>query len=289
MAAEPRTPEAVEHAAEAVEHAAEFDPGGMIMHHILDSNEIEIPFFTDFTGKSLHLPEIHLFGQDFSITKLTVMMWIVAVGLLFMFWRAAKRSHEPVPRGFRNFAEIFILYIRDEVARKCIGEKDGDRYLPYLLTTFFFILGCNLLGLIPGGATATGAISVTATLALISFLVTQMAGIRNYGLGGHIKNLVPHGLPKAILPIIIPVEILGMFTKPFALAIRLFANMTAGHVVILSLVSFVFILKTPFVAIGTVPFSLFIGVLELLVAVIQAFIFTMLTALFIGMSAHPAH
>ena len=282
MAAEAQVHEA---AGQAAEHAAAYDPGGTIMHHLLDAREFPIPFTHDVIA----LPEIHLFGLDLSITRLTIMMWIVAVVLLLVFRRAASKVNEPVPRGIRNVAEVFILYFRDEIARKSIGEKDGDRYLGYLLTTFFFILGCNLLGLVPFMSTATGNISVTATLAICSFLMTQLAGIRNYGVAKHFKNLVPEGLPPAILPILIPVEILGMFTKPFALAIRLFANMTAGHVVILSLVSFIFILQTPFVAIGTVPFSLFIGMLELLVAFIQAYIFTMLTALFIGMSAHPAH
>jgi len=167
--------------------------------------------------------------------------------------------------------------------------EQPDRYLGYLLTTFFFILACNLLGLVPGMATATGSISVTAALAGMAFIMIQGAGIREYGLFGHFKNLVPHGLPIAVVPLILPVEVIGMFAKPFALCIRLFANMTAGHVVIVSFISLIFILKTAWVATISVPFVLFIDLLEILIAFIQAYIFTMLTALFIGMSAHPAH
>lgn len=276
----------VGHAAEqAVEHGeGAYDAGASIMHHILDAPALEVPF----TGRQIPLPQLHLFGQDISITKNVVMMWIVAALLLLLFVAAARRSGERVPRGLRNLLEVFVIFVRDEIARKTIGPG-ADRYVPYLLTTFFFILGCNLLGLVPGMATATGNISVTMTLALISFVMTQFAGIREYGVVKHFVNLVPPGLPSWILPILIPVEILGMLTKPFALMIRLFANMTAGHVVILSLISLIFILETPFVAFGSVPFALFINLLEILVCFIQAYIFTMLTSLFIGMAAHPAH
>jgi len=276
----------VGHAAEqAVEHGeGAYDAGASIMHHILDAPALEVPF----TGRQIPLPQLHLFGQDISITKNVVMMWIVAALLLLLFVAASRRSGERVPRGLRNLLEVFVIFVRDEIARKTIGPG-ADRYVPYLLTTFFFILGCNLLGLVPGMATATGNISVTMTLALISFVMTQFAGIREYGVVKHFVNLVPPGLPSWILPILIPVEILGMLTKPFALMIRLFANMTAGHVVILSLISLIFILETPFVAFGSVPFALFINLLEILVCFIQAYIFTMLTSLFIGMAAHPAH
>lgn len=261
-----------------------FNAGELIMHHISDAHEIEIPF----TGSAIHLPRFEVNGIDFSITRNLVMMWIACAILLLVGWRASRRAKDQVPTGVRNVLEMLILYIRDEMARKNIGHG-GDRYLPYLLTTFFFILTCNMLGLVPGMATATSSISVTATLAAISFVMTQAAGIREYGVVKHFANIVPHGLPAWILPILIPVEILGMLTKPFALAIRLFANMTAGHVVILSLVSIIFIMKNAAWAGMSVPFTLFIYCLELLVAFLQAYIFTMLTSLFIGMSAHPAH
>jgi F-type H+-transporting ATPase subunit a len=278
---------AAEHgAAEAAAHGGEtFDAGSMIMHHILDAPEFEIPFSG---GQYVHLPTLDLGFLQLPITKAVVMMWIASVFLLLLFWRAARSAKDPVPRGLRGGLEVLILFVRDEIGAKCIG-KGHERYTGYLLTTFFFILTCNLLGLVPGMATATSAISVTAALALIAFLMIQLAGIRNYGVAGHFKNLVPHGLPPAILPIMIPVEILGMLTKPFALCIRLFANMTGGHVIILSLIGLIFILEHVAVAAVAVPFALFIYVLELLVAFIQAFIFTLLTALFIGMAAHPAH
>ena len=187
----------------------------------------------------------------------------------------------------RNMLEVLIIYIRDEVGRKAIGEG-FERYTGYLLTTFFFILGCNLLGLIPGLATATGNISVTATLAIIAFIMYQYSGIRNYGLVGHLKNLVPHGLPLWLVPMMFFLEFLTLFIRAFALCVRLFANMMAGHVVILAFISLIFILgalSAP-VAVG---FALFVHFLEVLIAFLQAYIFTMLTASFIGMSAHPAH
>jgi F-type H+-transporting ATPase subunit a len=270
---------------QAAEGAAEpFNAGHLIMHHILDSHEIEIPF----TSKVIHLPQIHLGPLDISITRNVVMMWIASALLLLFFWLAARRAKDPVPSGLRGLLEVLIVFLRDEVARKMIGPE-ADRYLGYLLTTFFFILSCNLLGLIPGMSTATSSISVTATLAAIAFVMIQVGGIREHGFVHHFKNLVPHGLPAWLLPVMIPVEILGMFTKPFALCVRLFANMTAGHVVILSLISIIFILKTAFMAGVSVPFVLFIYLLELGVCFLQAYIFTMLTSLFIGMAVHPAH
>ena len=169
-----------------------------------------------------------------------------------------------------------------------MGEA-GRRYLPYLLTVFFFILFCNLLGLIPFAATATGNVSVTAALALMSLIMIQVGGIREHGLKHHLQNLIPPGLPVWLLPIMIPVEIMGQLTKPFALCIRLFANMTAGHIVILSFLSMIFILKSLFVSPISIFFALFISLLELFVAFLQAYIFTMLTSLFIGMSIHPQH
>ena len=269
----------------AVEHGdAPFEAGDLIMHHILDSHEIEVPF----TTKVIHLPRIEVGGVDLSITRNVSMLWVASVVVLVLFVLAARRSKEAVPRGLRGALEILILYIRDEVARKAIPHG-SDRFLGYLLTTFFFILTCNLLGLIPGMSTATSSISVTAALAGIAFLVIQLAGIRQNGLVQHFKNLIPHGLPAWVVPILLPVEILSMFTKPFALCMRLFANMTAGHVVILSLISLIFIMKSAWVSLISVPFALFVFLLEILVAVLQAFIFTLLTANFIGMSAHPAH
>lgn len=260
-------------AAAAAEHGGgAFDPGAEIMHHILDAPVIPI----------------HVGGFDLSITKAVVMMWIVSGVLLALFAVAARRAKDPVPSGLRNLLEALLLFVRDEIARKNIAHG-ADRYVGFLATTFFFILVCNLAGLVPGAFTATGVISVTASLAIIAFVMIQWGGIREFGLAGHLKNLLPPGLPWWIVPLMIPVEILGVFAKPFALAVRLFANMTAGHVVIYSLIFIIFIMKNALWAGMSVPFALFIYVLEILVAFLQAFIFTLLSALFIGMSVHPAH
>jgi F-type H+-transporting ATPase subunit a len=277
------------HAAQAAGGAegaqgAGFDAGHYILHHILDAQTIEIPW----SGKEIHLPTLHLGGFELPITRNVVMMWIASAILLVLFTLAARRAKEPVPRGLRNVLETLMLWVRDEIARKNIGHG-ADRYLPFLLTLFFFVLTCNLLGLVPGMATATSAIGVTASLATMTLGMIQFAGIREYGVLKHFKNLIPHGIPWWLLPIMIVVELLGVLSRPFALAIRLFANMTAGHVVILSLIGIIFLLETPWVGLAAVPFSLFIFLLELLVAFIQAYIFTMLASLFIGMSAHPAH
>jgi F-type H+-transporting ATPase subunit a len=252
---------------------------GWILHHILDSNE--------FLG--LHLPQIHIFGLDLSITKHVLFMWIAALLLILVFRRMASAyKKSPVPGGFGNFLEVMVIFVRDDIVKPAIGSG-YERFLPYLLTIFFFILTCNFLGLLPEGATATSNISVTATLAVISFFFIQAGGIIKNGFFGYFKGLMPHGIPLWLIPIMFVVEILGLFTKPFALAVRLFANMTAGHIVILALLGLIFILKTIYVAPVSVAFALFIYLLEILVALIQAYIFTMLSALFIGMAVHQEH
>lgn len=286
--------EAVQHGAEAAHAAAEhgalgFDAGGEILHHILDSNEWHL------YGMNIHLPKLpEVFGIDLSITKHVVMMWIAGL-IVLLLARLALRRPALVPTGLRNAFEVLVLFIRDEVARKSIPEH-ADRFVSYLLTTFAFIVTCNLLGLVPGMATATGNISVTAGLALIAFGMIQIGGIREYGPLTHLKNLLPPGLPAWLVPLMFVLEFLSMFIKPFALCIRLFANMMAGHVVILAFISLIFILAAVFSpAIGlaaspvAVGFALFVHLLELLVAFLQAYIFTMLTAQFIGMSVHPSH
>ncbi|HKQ62326.1 MAG TPA: F0F1 ATP synthase subunit A [Candidatus Polarisedimenticolaceae bacterium] len=266
-----------------------FDPGTSILHHILDSHELEIPF----VDWKIPLPQWHVGGLDLSITKHVVMMWIVCGILLLAFGMAARRRFDPVPRGLHNALEALVQYLRNEVARPAMHEH-ADRYVGYLLTVFFFIWTCNLLGLVPGFATATGNISVTAGLALTAFAMIQFGGIREYGVVGHFRNLVPHGLPPWLIPLMIVLELLSMLIRPFALCIRLFANMMAGHIVILAFISLIFILATMggswlgWVASPLAVFlALFVHFLELLVATVQAYIFTMLTAQFIGLSLHP--
>jgi F-type H+-transporting ATPase subunit a len=233
----------------------------------------------------------HIFGDklvftvggvkfDMTPSKHLIMMWLASTILLIAFvLSSAKRSL--VPRGLYNFLELLVQFVRDEIARKNIGEHDGDRFVPYLMTAFFFILFMNLFGLIPYAATATGNLAVTMAMALFTFFITQYAAIRAQGIGGWLKHLTA-GVAPWLWPIMVPVEILGLFTKPFALTIRLFANMLAGHIVILSLLGLIFALGTPFVAFGSIPMALLIFALELFVAFVQAYIFTMLSALFIG-------
>lgn len=266
-------------------HGGEMSIGDTILHHVQDSNSIDIWPLGHIT-----LPEIYLFGINFSITKHLIMMWVASALLIFIFHRVFRNARDPhkAPTGVANLLEALIVFLRDEVIMPNMG-KEGKHYLPFFLTVFFFILSCNLLGMIPYGATATGNVTVTAALALIALVMIQLGGIREHGLKHHLHNLVPAGIPVWLLPIMIPVEILGQFTKPFALCIRLYANMTAGHIVILSFISMIFIFQSVLIAPVSILFALFISLVELFVCFLQAYIFTMLTALFMGMSVHPQH
>ncbi len=266
-------------------HQAKGDVGSdWIMHHILDSHQLDIAPFG-----SIQLPHLSLFGLDISITKHVVFLWLVAI-LLIIAFKIASNAYKKsmVPHGVANFLEVLIVFVRDDIAKPSIG-KGFEKFLPFLLTVFFFILFSNFVGLIPNGATITSNISVTITLAVISFIVVQAGGIIKNGPLGYFLGLIPSGVPWWLLPVMFIVEILGLFTKPFALAIRLFANMTAGHIVILALIGLIFFMQTYFVAPVSVAFALFIYLLEILVALIQAYIFTMLSALFIGMAVHQEH
>lgn len=257
---------------------------GWIMHHIEDARTLDFePFFT------IHLPHIEVFGIDISITRHVVFMMIAALLLILIFMKVANSyKKSKTPKGLSNFMEVLIVFVRDDVVKPAIG-KGYEKFMPFLLTIFFFILVCNFLGLVPYGSTATSNISVTASLAILSFLVTQIGGVMKNGFFGYFKGLIPGGIPAWLIPLMFVVELLGLFTKPFALCVRLFANMTAGHVVILSLIGLIFILKTVIVIPVSVAFALFIFLLEILVALIQAYIFTMLSSLFIGMAVHQDH
>jgi F-type H+-transporting ATPase subunit a len=255
-----------------------------ILHHVMDGNYIDFsPFF------KVYLPHFELFGLDISITRHVLFMWLGALLLFIVMTRVAKAyKSSMVPKGFINFWELFIVFVRDEIAKPTIG-KGFEKFLPYLLTAFFFILFGNFLGLIPFSATFTSNIAVTATMAIFTFLVIQIGGMINNGAFGYFKGLIPHGVPGFLLPIMIIVELLGLLSKPFALAIRLFANMTAGHIVIYALISLLFVMQNYFWAGLVVPMALFIYGLEILVALLQAYIFTMLSGLFIGMAVHQDH
>ena len=261
--------------------------GDYIIHHLQDSHEWNV------LGYHIPLPTfspVHFLGLelDFSITLHVLMMWIVSLILILTFG-LLFRKQKLVPTGFAAILESVVLFIRDEIAIPNVGHKDGKRITPLLSTMFFFILSCNLIGLIPLFSTATGNITVTASLAVITFFTTQVMGMVNNGVFGYFKSLVPHGIPFPLLFILVPIEIFGLFTKPFALAMRLFANMIAGHTVIYALIGLIIAIGSVLVAPFAVGFAIFINFLELLVAFIQAYIFTMLSSLFIGMAMHPQH
>lgn len=307
-------------AAEHHEEEEGKDVASFIFHHVSDSSEyeLEIPLGKPGSNPVIHLPIIRIPLKakacpedphepaslsngclDLSITKHLVMMWLAAILLIAAFAFGSHRDKKnPVPHGVSaNLLEMLVLFVRDEIAIKNIGKEEGPRYTSYLLTAFFFILFMNLMGLFPELATATSNLAITAGLALCTFALTQYAAIRAAGFGGYLKHLTG-GVAVWLWPIMIPVEILGLFTKPFALTVRLFANMLAGHIVIFFLIGLIFILGSPIFALVSVPFAMGIYFLELFVSLVQAYIFTMLSSLFIGMAVamkhhdehpHPAH
>ena len=238
---------------------------------------------------------------DLSITKTAAAIMIAVILLLVIIFIARagyKKRPNQAPHGLQSLVEMLVVFVRDSIAKPMIGENRYERYLPYLLTLFFFIFFCNILGLIPffpAGANITGNIAVTATLAVITFLITNISGNKHYWTDIFNTPGVPAWLK--IFPLMPVVELVGVFTKPIVLMIRLFANMTAGHIVILGFIVIIFILSNLFgmavggaVSVVSVLFSVFISLLECLVAYIQAFVFTMLTALYIGMAvAEPRH
>jgi F-type H+-transporting ATPase subunit a len=223
---------------------------------------------------------------DMSITSLLVFQWLAIFFVLLMFGIAGRKykNAQKAPSGFQNLLETLIIYVRDEIVGPNLpSKKVTNRLLPYFLGLFFFILFMNLIGLVPGGHTATGAIGTTAGLAITAFFVINMTAMREAGVGAWFKHLLG-GAPWWLCFIMVPIEIISLFVKPFALTIRLFANMTAGHVVLLSLVGLIFYFKSLAVAPVSVGFSLFMYALELLVAFLQAYIFTILTAVFTGLA-----
>ena len=230
---------------------------------------------------------LNLSPLDFSITKNVAQLFLSAVALVLIFTSMArsykKHGVTNAPKGKQAFLEPLVIFVRDDLAKTNIGAK-GEKFTPYLLTVFFLILINNLFGLVPISANLTGNIGFTVVLAFFTFLITNINGNKHYW--SHI--FLPHA-PKGIWPILIPLEIIGTITKPFALMIRLFANITAGHLIVISLVGLIFIFKSLYIAPVSVAFALFIDILEVLVAFLQAYIFTMLTSIFIGSAvADPA-
>lgn len=229
---------------------------------------------------------------DFSITKAVAGLFgAAAIGLLLFLSlaRSYKKTGISHPKGIQSFLEPIILFVRDDIAISNIGKHKYEKYMPYLLTVFFFILINNLMGLIPFpppfGANVTGNIAVTFVLALFTFIITQFSGNKNYW--RHV--FATPGVPFWLLPVMIPVELIGIISKPFALMIRLFANITAGHIIVLSLVCLIFIFKSLGVAPVSILFVIFMDCLELLVAFLQAYVFTLLSALFISLAVQDHH
>ena len=300
---------------EAAGHAAEpFNAGKTIIEHVSNS---------PLSEPLIHLPPV--FGVNMSVTKHVLMLWLVSAAIFFVVTFAVRRylrQDRQIPSGFMNALEAVVDFIRESIVRPNVGDKWVDTYTPLLVTLFVFILGANAIGLIPifdvlnllnhtvlhaphdsffskmleGGVTATGNFNVTAALATITFFTIIIAGARAHGFVKHWKNMVPHGLPLPVTLFLIPIEIMGMLVRPFALTMRLAANMTGGHIAILAILSFVFIFNQQFGAaagMGIGVFSLIlaalISALEIIVVLVQAYVFTLLSAVFIGMAIHAHH
>jgi len=267
------------------EHGNESEGKLDIIEKVVDHNYVDFYFMGKLPLPKI--PPVHIFGMtiDFSITKSLFMMFLSSGILFLVLTRAASMNAKGgAPKGLGNFIEVIVTFIRDEIVVPNMG-KDGLKMLPFFLTLFFFILFANLIGLIPFMAQPTKNLSVTTGLALITFAMIQVQGMKKNGGLGYFKGLVPHGIPVFVLPIMIVVEFIGLFTKPFALLMRLFANIVAGTIIILSLIGLIFIMNWAGVAIA-IPFTLFIYFLELFVALLQAYIFTMLSVIFINMAMH---
>jgi F-type H+-transporting ATPase subunit a len=306
-----------EHLETELEHAEEgFDAAEVIIGHVANGG---------FDHPIIHLPPV--LGIDFSVTKHVFMLWFVAT-LVFLAitvtTRRYLRQDRLVPSGFMNGLEFVVQFIRDSIVLPNVGTKFVTTWTPLILTLFVFILGANVIGLIPifdllglidhtvlhteehsviknivhGGTTATANFNVTAALASITFVSIIVAGTKAHGFVKHWMNLVPSGLAWPIYILLIPIEVMGMFVKPFALTMRLAANMTGGHIAILAILSFVFVFTDLFssaaagIAVGlavSMPLATGILALEIIVVLVQAYVFTLLTAVFIGMAINVHH
>jgi F-type H+-transporting ATPase subunit a len=310
------------------EHGEAFDPSELITHHISDAHSWEIyhgltvhlpvivyseekgldifssaKFYDDhhetvpYNGYVLDHEHIALASGghvlDISITKNVLFLFFDAVLLILLFTAVArgyKKNVGMAPKGIQSFFEPIIIFVRDDIAKSNIG-KDYERFMPFLLTVFFFIWFGNLLGLLPGAANLTGNISVTLTLAVLTLLITLFSGRKTYWL--HIVDPLGKSMPwagKLLLYLILwPVEIIGIFTKPFSLMVRLFANITAGHILILSIISLAFVFQSILVGIVGAAFATVMNMLELFVAVLQAYVFTLLSAMYFGQAVEEHH
>ena len=272
-------------------------------YSVNDHGELD---FHDYKGYRNHHEMIEFVGDnaashghkvlDFSITKSVFGMLLIIVLMIFIFRSVAnkyKKNPNSAPSGFQNMLEPFVLFIRDDIALPSLGKKRSERYLPFLLTVFFFIWMCNLLGLVPflGGFNITGTLSITLVLAGLVFLITSFSGNKHYW--GHI--FWPPGVPAFVKVILVPIEFMSVFIKPAVLMIRLTANITAGHIIILAFVglALMFGQNSPAagygVGVGSVLFMIFMYFLELLVAFLQAYVFTLLAALYFGDATQEHH
>ena len=292
--------------------------GDNIIHHVSNSS-LDRPL--------IHLP--HFFGIDLSVTKHVLMLWVVAILLacaVIIPVRRYMQKEKAIPSGWMNALELIVKFFRDSIIKPNIGSKYSETWAPLILTLFFFILFANGIGLLPffdilgavnrfafhipasdnhnfinsllhGGVTATGNFNVTAGLAVITFFAIIIAGTRAHGFIHHWKNLVPTGLPWPVYIILIPIEIIGMFVRPFALTMRLAANMTGGHIAVLAILSFMAIFAEMFnstaiglsLALFSIPMAIAISGLEIIVVLVQAYVFTLLSAVFIGMAINVHH
>jgi F-type H+-transporting ATPase subunit a len=297
-------------------HAGGFNAGEVIIHHVSNSS-LDDPL--------IRLPKI--LGIDFSVTKHVLMLWLVAATVfVIVTWvvRRYLKQDRLIPSGLMNGLEAVVEFIRDDIVQPNVGRKWVNTWAPLILTLFVFILGANAIGLIPlfdvlgladhfvlhtgegsvikhimrGGTTATANFNVTAALATVTFGAIIVAGSKAHGFVKHWTNLVPPGLAWPIYILLIPIELMGMFVRPFALTMRLAANMTGGHIAILAILSFVFLFAEMFgramagIGVGiavSVPLAVGISALEIIVVLVQAYVFTLLTAVFIGMAIHVHH
>jgi len=309
---------AVQAASQAGEHAASegFNAGEVIIEHVANSGH-DHPL--------IHLPTV--LGINLSVTKHVFMLWLIAATIFLLVTLVVRRylaSGRPAPTGFMNAVEAVVLFVRDEIVQPNVGRKWVNTWTPLLLTFFIFILSANAIGLIPvfemvalvdhyvlhtapdsflkqvvhGGTTVTANFNVTAALATVTFFAIILAGTKAHGFVKHWMNLVPHGLAWPIYILLIPIEIMGLFVRPFALTMRLAANMTGGHIAILAVLSLVFLFAEmlgtalPGIGVGlavSVPLAVGISALEIIVVLVQAYVFTLLSAVFIGMAIHVHH
>ena len=260
--------------------------GNIILHHV--TNDLNHKFL-----------DLHLFGYDISITKHVIMLWIAAaitVSLAIYGTRRYRISKDAEPKGLSHLYEILINFIRNDIVIPNIGKSHCQFWAPLITTYFIFILTCNFLGLIPlfdlvpgGSSTVTGNFNATAGLATITFFAIIIAGTMKHGFMGYWKSMIPGGVPGPVLLILIPIEILGMFVRPFALTMRLGANMTAGHIGMLAIFALPIILAAAPVGIASILLNTGIYFLEMIVSFVQAYVFTLLSSVFIGMAIHAEH